>query len=165
MRKLFSMTSVRTTTTIYDPRDDLGKIRETLAVQNQVLSTIVQKQEQSAQMASQQSAQLAVVSTDVAILKSEMPKFQTELASLTAWKTDALNLFIPRREHEALHHEERIAELEEWRRAEQNDKVADQKSKNIEQRNIFQWIADHALTLILFLLTFGFTLFNVFYHP
>jgi cell division protein FtsB len=123
-----------------------------LAVQSSVLNQIVARLDQSNQATAAQGAQIATLVTEVTVMKNETAAWRSELNGINAWRADTLNQFIPRREVEALRHEERIKDLEDSRDA-----------TGERQFSFLQWLTSNGLTTLFFLIMLIITIYSTFY--
>jgi len=128
---------------------EMRKFTETQAVQSQMLTQIMQRLDQSAQASIMQSGQIAALVTDVSVIKTEMSLWRSDLNALNSWRADTSNLFIPRREVEALRHEERIKALE-----------SDKDEEGEKQVTFMQWLTTNGLTTLFFLIMLIITIYN-----
>lgn len=123
--------------------DDVRRISEQQAVQNQMLQQIMQQLQTNAQASAQQSAQLSALSGEMLVIKNENAKYQSEINSLNTWKNDTFNLFIPRREYEEL--KERVKNVETWQR-----EIGEKQGES--RMNLFQWIVSNGISVLIFLI-------------
>lgn len=133
--------------------DEIAKIRQDQALQGQVLQQIMQNLTLNTQASTQQGMQIGTLVTDVTVIKTEFSLLRNEIGNINAWRADSNILFVPRKEHEAAKHEDRISKLEDAQ-----DTDAD------KHQNFTQWIVNNGLTMLTFFVMIGLTLFNMLKH-
>lgn len=150
-----------TTSTSLDLIQEITKIREAQAVQGQMLTQIMQTLNQQSQASAEQGAKIALLITDVTVVKNEVSTWRSEINGINAWRADSNNLFVPRKEHEAQRHEQRISELEKALVANATSKVQEVQHNEESKHSFLQWIAGNGLSMLTFLVMLTLTLINL----
>src|SRR5579859_3833146 len=87
-------------------QEDVSKLLQVQAAQGQMLATINTQLGQNNAIVSQQAAQINALITSVEVIKSEnitnRVDVTTKLAQIFAWQAASIDLFIPRKEHDAI---------------------------------------------------------------
>ena len=133
---------------------NMQKLGETLAIQGQMLSQIMQSQNQHTQLSAQQGAQIAALITETSVLKNEISTRNLEIASLQSWRSEMPTQYIPRKEHEAQNHTAQIVDLRKDIDALEKDVLEHQK---VAFSNVIQWgltILSIVVTISIFALTY-----------
>lgn len=131
--------------------EEIAKIRQEQALQGQVLQQIMQNLTLNTQASAQQAMQIGNLVTDVTVIKNEFSLLRSEIGNINAWRSDSNILFIPRKEHEAARHEERIKTLE-----------TAQATDADKRQSLTQWIASNGLTVLTFLILITLTFISLF---
>lgn len=131
--------------------EEIAKIRQEQALQGQVLQQIMQNLTLSTQASAQQAMQISTLVTDVTVIKTEFSLLRNEIGNINAWRADSNILFVPRKEHEAAKHEERISRLENAQGMEAD-----------KRQSLTEWIVNNGLSMLTFIVMLGLTLFNIF---
>ena len=117
---------------------------KTQAVQGEKLDNIQGQLTSYAQTMAQQSVQIQKLVSDVSSIKTEQSTWKADMSlwrnDVSTWISNAPSSFVPRKEHEAANHEDRIKALEDAQNA-ANTRIAASKGEFME------WVNQHAIQL------------------